>query len=308
MCRVLAYLGEPVLLDDLLYAPDNSLVRQSYAPQRLRMLNLAGFGVAAWDPESRQSQQPYTYHTSGLPAFDPNLRALSRKVRPACVLAHVRGVHFSEASPVGPQFLHPFLYPGMHVALAHNGELARFGEMRPALQRQLRPDISRMVRTNLDSEWIYALFLSRLAEPTAQHTATQLSDALVETLEIIGKVRREAGIEVGSSVNLFVADGNSIVAARYAFDFGCYASDDPAQINPWQLEYLSLWYSLGQRYTCHEGEWKMVGNRQSARAMLLASEPLTRDESTWLEVPEYSLVSFDLGGDQPDVRARMIEF
>ena len=47
---------------------------------------------------------------------------------------------------------------------------------------------------------------------------------------------------------------------------------------------------------------------ESARAMLLASEPLTRDESTWLEVPEYSLVSFDLRGDAPLVSARMIEF
>lgn len=308
MCRVLAYLGEPVLLDDLLYAPDNSLVRQSYAPQRLRMLNLAGFGVAAWDPASRESAQPYTYHTAGLPAFDPNLRALSRKVRPSCVLAHVRGVQFSEASPVGPQFLHPFLYPGMHVALAHNGELARFGEMRPLLQRQLKPAISRMVRTNLDSEWIYAVFLSRLADPEGEHSATELAQALVETLEVIAGVRADVGIDTGSSVNLFIADGRSIVAARYAYDFGCYASGDPAAVSPWQLEYLSLWYSLGQRYANHQGEWKMTGRRDSARAMLLASEPLTRDESTWLEVPEYSLVSFDMGGKEPDVRARMIEF
>lgn len=305
MCRVLAYLGEPVLLDDLLYAPDNSLVRQSYAPQRLRMLNLAGFGVAAWDPASREASRPYTYHTAGLPAFDPNLRALSRKVRPACVLAHVRGVQFSESSPVGPQFLHPFLYPGMSVALAHNGELARFGEMRPALQRELQPAISQMVRTNLDSEWLYALFLSRLAHPHGEHSATQLADALTETLEIIAKVREEVGIETASSVNLFVADGRSIVAARYAYDFGCYAGPEAS---PWQLEYLSLWYSLGQRYANHQGEWKMTGGRERARAMLLASEPLTRDESTWLEVPEYSLVYFDMGGDQPDVRARMIEF
>ena len=118
MCRVLAYLGEPVLLDDLLYGPDNSLVRQSYAPQRLRMLNLAGFGVAAWDPESREPGEPYTYHTPGLPAFDSNLRTLARKVRPTCVLAHVRGVPFSDSSLVGPQFLHPFLYEGLRVALA----------------------------------------------------------------------------------------------------------------------------------------------------------------------------------------------
>jgi glutamine amidotransferase len=308
MCRVLAYLGEPVLLDDLLYASDNSLVRQSYAPQRLRMLNLAGFGVAAWDPTSQQPQQPFLYHTAGLPAFDANLRTLARKVRPACVLAHVRGVQFSESSLVGPQYLHPFLYPGMRVALAHNGDLHRFGEMRPRLQRYLRPDISLLMRTVLDSEWIYALFLSRLAEPAAEHTASELSDALMETLEILGKVRRDLGIDVVSSVNLFVADGNTIVAARYAFDFGCYPSADPASIGPWQLEYLSLWYSLGRRYTCHEGEWKMIGGRDSARAMLLASEPLTRDESTWLEVPEYSLVSFGLRGDAPLVSARMIEF
>ena len=237
MCRVLAYLGEPLPLDELLYAPDNSLVRQSYAPQRLRLLNLAGFGVAAWDSPGRK---PYTYHTPGLPAFDPNLRALTRNVRAGCVLAHVRGVQFGDGALVGPQFLHPFLYPNMRVALAHNGDLHRFSEMRPHLQRHLRPEISQLVRTNLDSEWIYALFLSRLVEPTAEHTTEELADALVETLEILGKVRGHLGIDSVSSVNLFVADGKTIVAARYAFDFGCYSSD-PARITPWQLEYLSLW-------------------------------------------------------------------
>lgn len=305
MCRVLAYLGEPLPLDELLYAPDNSLVRQSFAPQRLRLLNLAGFGVAAWDTKG---QQPYTYHTPGLPAFDPNLRALARKVRAGCVLAHVRGVQFGDGPLVGPQFLHPFLYANMRVALAHNGDLHRFGEMRPHLQRHLRPEISRLVRTNLDSEWIYALFLSRLANPQAEHGTEEIADALMETLEILGGVREQLGIDSVSSVNLFVADGKTIVAARYAFDFGCYATGDPSRVTPWQLEYLSLWYSLGHQYTCHEGEWKMIGGREKASAMLLASEPLTRDESTWLEVPEYSLVSFDLSGDAPLVRARMIEF
>lgn len=310
MCRVLAYLGEPVLLDELLYAPDNSLVRQTYAPQRLRMLNLAGFGVAAWDPESRGPREPYTYHTPGLPVFDANLRTLARKIRPSCVLAHVRGVRFSDSSSVGPQFLHPFLYPGMTAALAHNGDLHGFDAMRPRLQRHLKPEISARVRTSLDSEWIYALFLSRLArvrrEPAAEHTADELADALVETLEILGQVRREAGIDLVSSANLFIADGRAIVAARYAFDFGCYAEDDPGSFG--QLDYLSLWYSLGSRYACHEGEWKMLGGRESASSMLLASEPLTRDESTWLEVPEYSLVSFDTRGESPRVSARMIEF
>jgi predicted glutamine amidotransferase len=308
MCRVLAYLGEPIVLDDLLYAPDNSLVRQSYAPQHLRMLNLAGFGIAAWETAPGDDPHPYFYHTAGLPVFDPNLRALARKLRPSCVLAHVRGVQFSEDSLVGPQYLHPFVYRDMRVALAHNGDLHRFGDMRPHLEAHLSPKISPLVRTNLDSDWLYALFLSRLDDPAAEHTGAELSDALVETLEIVGAVRRALHIDEMSTVNLFVADGHTIVAARYAFDFGCYPSDDPALIRGSHLEYLSLWYSLGQRYHCHDGEWKMVGGRQSARAMLLASEPLTRDESTWLEVPEYSLVSFEMAGDAARVSARMIEF
>jgi glutamine amidotransferase len=304
MCRVLAYLGEPSPLEDLLYAPDNSLVRQSYAPQRLRMLNLAGFGIAAWDGER---EDPYTYHTPGLPAFDHNLRSLARKARPSCVLAHVRGVPFSESALVGPQFLHPFVYPGLRVALAHNGDLHHFGEMRPWLYRHLSPEIARLVRTNLDSEWIYAIFLSRLRDPAGTHAASELGDALVETLEILGQAREEAGIDSVSSVNLFVADGRAIVAARFAFDFGCYPDEKPCAVMPHQLEYLSLWYSLGHAYACHDGEWKMVGGRHDATAMLLASEPLTRDDSTWLEVPEYSLVAFDASGERPRVSARMID-
>ena len=35
MCRALLYLGERVLLDNLLYQPDSALVRQSTMPKML---------------------------------------------------------------------------------------------------------------------------------------------------------------------------------------------------------------------------------------------------------------------------------
>jgi glutamine amidotransferase len=304
MCRVVAYLGEPVVLDHLLFAPDNSLVRQSYAPQRLRMLNLAGFGFAAWDADSFDADTPFLYHTDAVPVFDPNLKALAAKLRVSSVLAHVRGVSYANGNPVGMQFVHPFLYEGVHVALAHNGDLARFGEMRPLLESQLAPGISRRIRTNLDSEWIYALFLSQLEDPCADHTGTQLADALIATLAILARARDECGIDTASGVNLFVANRHAIVAARYVFDFGCHPEGVP--VPPHQLEYLSLWYSVGRQYAFHEGEWKTVGGRRDATAVLLASEPLTRDESTWLEIPEYSLVSFDVGGGRPSIQSRFI--
>ena len=42
MCRVLAYLGEPILLEDLLYKPDVSFVNQTHRAALLHRLNLAG--------------------------------------------------------------------------------------------------------------------------------------------------------------------------------------------------------------------------------------------------------------------------
>ena len=49
MCRVLAYLGRPLPLADVLYETDNSLVRQAHDPKMTAVMNLAGFGFAAWD-------------------------------------------------------------------------------------------------------------------------------------------------------------------------------------------------------------------------------------------------------------------
>src|SRR5437667_7102035 len=42
MCRALLYLGEPVLLDNLLFQPDSALVRQAYMPKMLNRRLRAG--------------------------------------------------------------------------------------------------------------------------------------------------------------------------------------------------------------------------------------------------------------------------
>lgn len=80
MCRVLAYLGEPLALDDLLFASDNSLIRQTYAPRMSDMLNLAGFGLVAWDAASFRPETPFGYRTTAVPVFDRNLKQLARKL------------------------------------------------------------------------------------------------------------------------------------------------------------------------------------------------------------------------------------
>jgi len=74
VCRALLYLGQPVLLDNLLYQPDSALIRQSTMPRMLSMLNLAGFGLRAWDPASAEPEKAFSYYSQSLPVFDRNLK------------------------------------------------------------------------------------------------------------------------------------------------------------------------------------------------------------------------------------------
>src|SRR5436853_5652950 len=130
MCRVLAYLGDSVELDGPLFAADNSLIRQSVAARLMSLLNIGGFGLMAWDDDSLHPARPYVYRTPNVPVFDRNLKALAEKVHATSLIAHVRGVIYDPSETVGFQNLHPFCFPGAHVALAQNGDLFRFGEMR----------------------------------------------------------------------------------------------------------------------------------------------------------------------------------
>lgn len=287
MCRVLAYLGQPVLVDEFLFLPDSSLIRQAYDPQMLHLLSLAGFGMAAWEPGSHDSATPFEYHTPGLPLFDKNLRSLSKKIRASSLLAHVRGVSYgAHGSTVGSHNLHPFRYEGFRLAMAHNGDLARFGEMKFDLLPHMRPEIAARIRGTTDSEWIYALLMSQFADPTHDLEAENITEAVERTLSILRSAREKRGIDISSSVNLFLCDGNDLVATRFTFDFGCY----PENVNLANFKYLSLWYTFGRDYGCHDGEWKMRGGIDDHDSILVASEPLTRDASTWLEVPEYSMI------------------
>ena len=307
MCRALAYLGQPVLLDHLLYQPDSALVKQAYMPKMLHMLNLAGFGLKAWDLASFDSEKPYSYASTSLPVFDRNLKALAEKIRPTCVLAHVRGVTYSTEVEISLQNVHPFHYPGFRLALAHNGDLARMREMKPALLPHIREDVAALISGTTDSEWIYALLLSRFSGSLHDLTESSVFEAIQEALDILRGARAKLGIAVSSSVNLFLANGRQLAAVRYCFDFGCYRTGDPAKVHEANLSFLSLWYTLGRDYALHDGEWQMTGGAENADSIIVASEPLTRDTSSWVELPEYGALFAEIRGGRPYVSVRLLD-
>jgi glutamine amidotransferase len=307
MCRALLYLGQPVLLDNLLFQPDSALVRQSYMPKMLHMLNLAGFGMRAWAPGSHQPETAFAYASPSLPVFDRNLKNLAEKVRAACVLAHVRGVAYSTRVEISLQNVHPFEFDGIPWCLAHNGDLARMNEMKRLLAPHIKPWFLPQIRGTTDSEWIYALFISRLADPRQAASEEEIFVAIGETLSILREARAQLGIALSSSVNLFITNGSQLVAVRYCFDFGCYATEDPAQVHEANLNFLSLWYTLGRDYALRGGEWRMTGGAENADSILIASEPLTKDTAAWVELPEYGALFAEIRNGRPRVSVRLLD-
>lgn len=307
MCRVLAYSGPPVLLDNLLFKPDSSLVRQAYDPQQLHMLNLGGFGMLAWDTESANPHVPWTYRSTELPVFDANLKALSEKAHTTCLLAHIRGIAYRSDAGFGPHNLHPFQYEGCRWAMAHNGDLSGHNTLKHEALLDVPPELREQMRGTTDSETIYALVMANLSEPRDVATIDDLYDATVAALTRIRELRNKHDISRSSSMNLFFTDGESTLALRFTFDFGCYSTEDPSKVHEANLRYLSLWYTAGERYDFDSGEWRMTGDAERCDAILLASEPLSRDISGWVEVPEYSALLVDRRGGGLNITTRDLD-
>jgi glutamine amidotransferase len=287
MCRILSYLGKPMTVEDLLYKPDNSFIKQSYHPKYMsNLLNLAGFGLAAWDYTSHDPSLPYLYKTPSLPFYDDNLRNLAAKISPHCLLAHLRGVSYSEKQIVSTQNVHPFLFNGANIALAHNGALYNFDKMKYDLLEYILPEFQIDIHGTTDSEWIYAIFLSQLKTSGNTNATSDITNAVIATLKILQTVRYKHNIAVNSPVNLFITNGEIIVATRFVLDYGWHPFDASSS----HFSYHSLWYTYGESYGFYDNEYKMK-NSKTKSSIIIASEPLTEDTTTWVEVPEYTLIA-----------------
>lgn len=301
MCRLLGYLGTPVLLDELIVAPDNALIRQATDAQMLAMLNLAGYGLAAWDEAMAEPHLPLMFHSTQVAVLDANLRTLARKLRVGALVAHLRGVAHDGSAVVNQQSCHPFAMPGSPLVLAHNGDLHDFAHMRFELARFIQPAVARRMTSLIDSAFLHALVLSQFDDPAGPFTCDEIHRAVEGALAIVRKVRDEHGIADSSSANLMVSDGRSLVATRFTYDFGRF--DQPRMQGA--VEFLSQWYTYGDDYRFADGEWKMIG--AGGQSTLVASEPLTRDVSTWIEVPEYAALLVDRESGRTRRRIRPIE-
>ncbi len=203
MCRLLAYLGEPIQGDRLLFEPEHSLIVQSYQPKEMTagLLNADGFGIGWYHTEKKVN--PYTYKNI-LPIWsDINLPQMSRYLESPCILAYVRSA--TEGLPVDLGNCQPF--NDGKLLFIHNGYIKDF---RQTLYRPIRSSLCdrlyQHIQGTTDSEHIFALILN--------HHHGCLKEA---TFKAFRELRRWAEAHTTHfSANIVLSDGQQILASRYA--------------------------------------------------------------------------------------------
>ena len=278
MCRFLGYLGSEILLADLISNPANSLIRQSYkSKERSEPLNGDGFGVGWYSPAISNEACVFTSIT---PAWsNRNLLNLAQHIRSPCFFAHVRSA--SPGMVVSESNCHPFRQ-GRFMWM-HNGTIEGFSSIKRRLRHSLTDEIYQTIEGTTDSEHAFAVFLNLLGRHTEKLVAVDLASGLVKTIRQLEEWAYEAGIKKPSVYNFAVTDGESLVTVRYVS-------------NP-QIEPISLYFSIRGKYRSREGKFEIVESDSVQSGIIIASERLTDDRTSWTRVAPNHVVIINSGLD-----------
>ena len=122
MCRWMAWLGQPVLIDELLFKTQHGIVDQSlHSRMGAETTNGDGFGMGWYG----DGEGPGVYHCVAPAWGDANLRELAGHIESPLFLAHVRA---AIGSPVQQTNCHPFRRGNW--LFVHNGYIADFHLLR----------------------------------------------------------------------------------------------------------------------------------------------------------------------------------
>jgi predicted glutamine amidotransferase len=199
MCRFVAYLGEPVFLDELVCQPARSLLHQSQKAARAKTsTNGDGFGIG-WYGERGE---PGVYREV-MPAWgDENLLALARTLKSRLFFAHVRA---ATGTAIARQNSHPFRHgPWLFM---HNGQIGGYASVRRALESRLPDHLYGARKGATDSELLFLLALARIERGMPVHDAVRATldetVALMRGQEIVEPLRFSAALTDGQRLHVF---------------------------------------------------------------------------------------------------------
>jgi predicted glutamine amidotransferase len=261
----MAWLGQPVLIEELLFNTQHGIVDQSlHARMGAEPTNGDGFGLGWYG----SGDGPAVYRSVAPAWADANLRELAAHTESPLFLTHIRA---AIGSPVQQTNCHPFRRGRW--LFVHNGYIADFHLLRRELMLGIAPELFAEVHGSTDTEVVFylALTLGLEREPVA---------ALERAVGVIEQMARRHRIAGAVQATFGVSDGESVWAVRYA-------TEGPAR---------SLFASadVDSIRRLHPGNPRF--QRLSPNDRLIVSEPFSDLPGVWQEIPEATAVTVRRGG------------
>ncbi len=259
MCRWMAWIGQPVLLEELLFKTQHGIVDQSlHARMGAEPTNGDGFGLGWYGAR----ETPGVYH-GVTPAWgDANLREFAGHIESPLFFVHVRA---AIGSPVQQTNCHPFRHGRW--LFVHNGFVGDFQAIRRDLVLAVDPGLFTEMRGSTDTEVLFllALTLGLEDDPLA---------ALERTVGLVEATATRHGLAPMVQASFGVADGTRLWAVRYATTGDArslYSSADADAIRRLHPENPRL-------------------QRLSPDDRLIVSEPFSDLPGLWHEIPQQTAV------------------
>jgi predicted glutamine amidotransferase len=260
MCRWLAYTGNPIQLEAVLFRADHSLIDQSlHSRMGHTTTNGDGFGVGWY---GHPTDIPFRYRCIQPAWSDRNLREAARAIKAPLFVAHIRA---ATDTPAQETNCHPFRY-GRWLFM-HNGLIRQYPSVRRDLMLAIDPDLFPSIEGSTDSEVMFFLALTFGLEIAPVLALERMAGMIEETA-------RRRGVEDPLNMTVCATDGEQIVAARYSSE-----SQSRSLFHSTSIRHLRELYPEDSRM-------KAVGDD----AYLVLSEPLIDLPGAWEEIPENTAI------------------
>jgi predicted glutamine amidotransferase len=261
----MAWLGQPVLIEELLFNTEHGIVDQSlHARLGAEPTNGDGFGLGWYGSGSG----PAVYRSVAPAWADANLRELAAHIESPLFLAHIRA---AIGSPVQQTNCHPFRHGRW--LFVHNGFIADLHLLRRELMLAVDPALFAAVEGSTDTEVVFHLALTLGLEDDP-------IDALEKTVGLIEAAADRRGIAGAVQATFGVSDGTSLWAVRYATEGHARSLFASAEV-----ESVRRLHPDNPRF-----------QRLGADDRLIVSEPFSDLPGVWREIPESSAVTVRTGG------------
>ena len=267
MCRWNAYLGQPLLIGELLYRTKHGLIDESlHSRMGAETTNGDGFGVGWYGIADRTV--PARYRSVNPAWNDVNLRELADHIESPLFLAHIRA---AIGSPVQQTNCHPFRHGRW--LFVHNGMIDGFQALHRDLLLAVDPSLFDGIAGSADSEVLLHLALSFGLE------ADPLS-GMERAVGFVEEKARERGVENAVQMTVGISDGERVWAVRYS--------------SAHESRSLFLSEDVDALRRLHPDNARLQQLTEGDRVVV--SEPLADLPGAWIEVPESTAVLLEDGG------------